>query len=266
MRKACSFFNSPNGCRNGNSCRFGHASVNINELPVVLSEMIEAYKDTRIDITWPMKRTKEITRDVEMVIKEILILDNNESGRYFDLDIERQEIIKANALTHGFTLFGACSLRRQFIRAITRNNSDTFFGERNMGSDTAAKEHANNFESALAMYLTEQNIQFLDENILYDMCCSNTPDFLLLGDIRINGASVRWIDCKTYYGSSELCNNPILPIGKMRHQITRYNNMYGPGAIVFLNGFSSDLNEVSNITNTLFLDSGPLIFDFTEAM
>jgi len=114
------------------------------------------------------------------------------------------------------------------------------------------------------MYLTEQNIQFLDENILYDMGCSNTPDFLLLGDVWINGAPVRWIDCKTYYGSSELCNNPILPIGKMRHQIARYNKMYGPGAIVFLNGFSSDLYDVSNIRNTLFLDSGPLVFDMTE--
>ncbi len=266
MRKACSFYNSPNGCRNGNSCRFLHASININELPTILSEIINANKDTRIDITWPLKRTKEITRDIEMVMKEVLISDDNESGRYFDLEIERQEMIKANASTYGFTLFGACSLRRQFIRAITRNNSDTFFRERNMGSDTAAKEHAGNFEAALAMYLTEQNIQFLDENILYDMGCSNTPDFLLLGDVRINGTPVRWIDCKTYYGSSELCNNPILPIGKMRHQITRYNDIYGPGAIVFLNGFSSDLNEVSNIRNTLFLDSGPLEFDFTEGI
>ena len=136
MRKTCSFYNSRNGCRNGSSCRFLHTDVNINELPSVLSEIIETHKNIKVDVTWPLKRTKEVTRDIEILMKEILILDNNESGRYFDLCIERQEIIKTHASTHGFTLFGACSLRRQFIRAITNNNADTFFGERSMGRYT----------------------------------------------------------------------------------------------------------------------------------
>ena len=67
-------------------------------------------------------------------------------------------------------------------------------------------------------------------------------------------------DCKTFYGASSLVGLPYLPIGKLKAQCAKYNQAFGPGAIVFLNGFSQDLILCSDIdpAQVLFLDANPI--------
>jgi hypothetical protein len=51
-----------------------------------------------------------------------------------------------------------------------------------------------------------------------------------------------------------------IPIGKLKKQCEKYNEAFGPGAVIFLNGFSQDLNERIGLNpqDVLFLDSNPL--------
>lgn len=55
-----------------------------------------------------------------------------------------------------------------------------------------------------------------------------TPDFLLLprGGVLINGRRVRWIDCKTFYGSAALCSDGRLPVGRLLQQARRYDEAF----------------------------------------
>jgi hypothetical protein len=72
-----------------------------------------------------------------------------------------------------------------------------------------------------------------------------------------------WQDCKTFYGASSLVNLPYLPIGKLKKQCDKYLQAFGPGAVVFLNGFSGDLNEHLGLSpgQVLLLDAHPVNTD-----
>jgi hypothetical protein len=70
-------------------------------------------------------------------------------------------------------------------------------------------------------------------------------------------------DCKTFYGASSLVELPFLPIGKLKKQCNKYLGAFGPGAVVFLNGFSADLVEHLGLDprHVLLLDAHPLDTD-----
>lgn len=63
-----------------------------------------------------------------------------------------------------------------------------------------------------------------------------SPDFLLLDDVTVNGKSVRWIDCKAFYGADVNCRR----FG-VQKQSSRYHEYWGNGAVLFLEGFSEGL-------------------------
>jgi hypothetical protein len=65
----------------------------------------------------------------------------------------------------------------------------------------------------------------------------NTPDFLILSDLTINNKTVKWIDAKNFYGA-----NTFMIKHKIKKQIKKYLNTYGPGAIIFSIGFSEKLH------------------------
>lgn len=70
----------------------------------------------------------------------------------------------------------------------------------------------------------------------------------------INDTPVRWIDCKSYYGSS------LAPhfLEKTIKQINRYNNEFdGNGAIVYRLGYSEELKQQLK-GKCLILGRGPL--------
>ena len=54
-----------------------------------------------------------------------------------------------------------------------------------------------------------------------------------------------------------------LPIGKLKVQCDKYLQAFGPGAVVFLNGFSRDLHEHAGLDprQVLLLDAHPIATD-----
>lgn len=83
-------------------------------------------------------------------------------------------------------------------------------------------------------YRTQEDLT--KEQIAKDGYASNTPDFLIDCDLKINSQSVKWIDAKNFYGS-----NIDFIKKKIQKQIKKYINAYGPGCIIFNYGFNSEL-------------------------
>jgi hypothetical protein len=92
-------------------------------------------------------------------------------------------------------------------------------------------------------YKTQE--QLAKEQIEESDKATNTPDFLILDDLWINGQKINWIDAKNFYG----LNTQYL-IKRIKHQTKKYINAWGTGSIIFNLGFSSKLK----IPEILFID------------
>ena len=74
---------------------------------------------------------------------------------------------------------------------------------------------------------------------------TNTPDFLILDNLFINGIKINWIDAKNFYG---LDNQYVKK--RIKKQTKKYIDAWGSGAIIFNLGFGSKLK----LNNILFID------------
>jgi len=99
------------------------------------------------------------------------------------------------------------------------------------------------FEDMIGIYLKKNKIRFKTqdelskEQIENNNHPTNTPDFLILDDLYINGIKINWIDAKNFYGSnSKFIKN------KIKKQTEKYLNEWGSGSIIFRLGFNSKLN------------------------
>ena len=73
-----------------------------------------------------------------------------------------------------------------------------------------------------------------------------TPDIYFPKGIKINGRKIFWIDAKNFYGAN-ISNIR----GGLKKQVKRYNQLYGPGAVIFKYSYSIGLKHqfIMNHTN-----------------
>lgn len=107
------------------------------------------------------------------------------------------------------------------------------------------------FENKIKNILDNQEIKYLTQNDLaqeqltkYNNI-SNTPDFLILDELYINGNKINWIDAKNFYGP-----NTKIHIQKIKSQTHKYINTWGSGAIIYNLSFNSELH----IPNIIMID------------
>ena len=111
------------------------------------------------------------------------------------------------------------------------------------------------FEVVLGNYLDTLGIKYRrQEELLNEQQKEhgrplNTPDFLIMDDLKINGKSIAWIDAKNFYGA-----NVSFAKKKTKKQMNRYIDEWGAGAIVYRHGFC----EGMKIPGVLMLDETPL--------
>ena len=198
----------------------------------------------------------------ELQLKPSLILTKFENGRAHELPQERIDFIEKVATEHGFTFTAVMSLRRQYIRQVSLDSpGNAFFYSHKMGNPTDINDYAFQFEMITELFLKEYlKVPTVMEKELKLQGYTETPDFVIPGGCSINGQMVYWIDCKTYYGSSSLAPDERLPVGSLRFQCSKYYDVFGPGAFLFLNGFSSDLMSQASLSSekVMLLDSTPL--------
>ncbi|GFH58884.1 hypothetical protein CTEN210_15360 [Chaetoceros tenuissimus] len=114
------------------------------------------------------------------------------------------------------------------------------------------RKEAQEFEDTLEIFFKEKGIRFITEGKSTDWQKKTvgkavaTPDILFLDNVTINGKQINWIDAKNFYGSSLSKRT----VNDSKKQMKKYHDHFGSGAIVYANGFSSDIN----IPDCLLLD------------
>lgn len=221
---------------------------------------------SRVTLTWELGHLPSL--ESETFFETILVKNRNEAGRGIHLPHERQKEIADWAKLLGFTTCGAMSLRRQLIRQMSCSDAK-FWSSKNMGNERAANEHSKRFEAIVGDFLISSGVAFETEDDLKFYGCRNTPDFHIPAGCSINGTVVYWIDCKTFYGAASIAKDKKQPVGKLQAQAKRYNDVFGPGCFVFLNGFGGELDVAAGLLGeVLLLDATPLetalLFEMTR--
>lgn len=123
------------------------------------------------------------------------------------------------------------------------------------------REQSAEWEKSLYNYFDEIGVSYMGEAALQEMGSKVTPDVVLLDDCYIDGQLVRWIDCKSYYGSAQSS----LFYGALRTQVGRYHEHLGRenGAVIFRLGHSDELARklapsMPAAAGALVLGQGPL--------
>lgn len=117
------------------------------------------------------------------------------------------------------------------------------------------------FEVVLGNYLDDLGINYRRQDELLKEQQKehgrplNTPDFLIMDRLVINGQEVAWIDAKNFYGA-----NVSFAKKKTKKQMNRYIDEWGAGAIVYRHGFCKGVV----IPGVLMLDSTPLDLTLME--
>ena len=115
------------------------------------------------------------------------------------------------------------------------------------------REASKGWEQRLFDHFDAHGVKYASEEQLVAEGFRSTPDAVLIDDVWVNGRLIRWVDCKSYYGSyrSKLFG------AKTKKQVERYNLEFGgEGALVFRLGYSRELQK--NLGQCLLLDRGLL--------
>jgi hypothetical protein len=205
-----------------------------------------------VDIYWP--QGVEPTYADELKLRNCLILGRHETGKGSELPIERQIEIEQACNELGIPLSQALVLRQLYMKQLTRGMP--------VGDECDIDENRDFLRQA-----TEQLLRFQYQvhiTTRYELELgghASTPDFVIPdGGCIINGQVVNWIECIVSYGAASLAKDPHLYISTLCERADAYCSVYGPGAYVFLFGFSRDLMR------TLGLESGHVLFLGPEAL
>ena len=112
------------------------------------------------------------------------------------------------------------------------------------------------FEKQIEEFLIKTNVEYktqeqltIEQKAKYGKAI-NTPDFLITSELIINSKKINWIDAKNFYGS-----NIDFMVSKIKKQIKKYLDTYGPGCLIFNYGYNSKLA----FNNVLILDYDSII-------
>lgn len=114
---------------------------------------------------------------------------------------------------------------------IYRQYGDHGASEPNLGREIGVK-----YEKILEDKLREASIPFYTEDHMRTMGYPKTPDVCLLEPISIDGAVVKWIESKAWFG------DPISHHAYLRDQYWPYYNRFGPGLVVYWFGFVDEID------------------------
>lgn len=152
--------------------------------------------------------------------------------RVEDLPTAAREEFAAAAEAAGMALCQAASLRSQIFLSTAPWKFQ--------GSEAASLARATALEEDVARFLERAGVSFRTQDEMSVTQPGGTPDFLLDAPVRINGALVRWIEVKRFYGLGETAGlKPWLPVLKMQSQLERYAAAFGEGALVLISGHSA---------------------------
>jgi hypothetical protein len=166
----------------------------------------------------------------------------------------------------GVHISTALSLRRHHIK---RFNPSLTMSRLQMGKEEEIRESARIFEVAVEEFLRAQNVAFWTEGEIKEHIREHrkdgdpyppTPDFILQEQVRVKKfadhnrkhvveeRSICWVEAKMFYGASTIAHDGKSAVGCLMATARKYVNVYGQGAMVFMQGcgarLASELAEV----------------------
>lgn len=160
--------------------------------------------------------------------------------------------LEATAAAHQMHLPAAVSLRAQFARAAAPPAGgaggccdESVVGTLGSGCEDPALLKA--FEAATADYLAAKGVEFTAQG-------APQPSFFL--NACVNGKEVKWLACLPFYGSAALLSSAAAPSGSLASKAAAFASAHGPGALLFLCGFGSEV--ACALEGTTLLDATPL--------
>ncbi|GFT35955.1 protein C15orf41 homolog [Nephila pilipes] len=112
-------------------------------------------------------------------------------------------------------------------------------------------------EKKLKDDLTKLGISFIDERQLRDRGYDKTPDVKLNVPIVFDGHIINWIECKASFGDVERHKE------YLRDQLWSYCNRFGPGLVIYWNGYIDELNNCKE-QGIVISDSVPTEISFMD--
>lgn len=222
-------------------------------------------------------RPTPLTKEEYLLSRKLLRWGNKERGMMKNQPDWRREEIRRLCEKCSVPLPQALSLRRHHMKQLNITKSMSSLG---LGKEEDIRESARLFEQAISDFLSSQGVPFYSEQQQRSHIRQNlngrpyppTPDFLLHREIiiqkyyfskdqnggqqgsprpfknrRISGTkhSVCWIDAKMFYGASSVdLHEDRTAVGSLLSTARKYNNVYGPGAFVFMYGYGDRLAQL----------------------
>lgn len=219
-------------------------------------------------------RGANISVEAEEKVSHFLIKwPKNERGMVKDQPHWRVKQIRSACGEMSF--LQACSLRRHCLKLLNPQKTMTQLG---LGDGENIRHAAALFEDSLQKYLACHKIEFLTEKEQKMRGASAaswaTPDFLLPRPVELRRYhkkkqessrsgeitfTINWIDAKMFYGASIIPQGANSAVGNLIKTARKYNEAYGPGAMVFMYGCGEGLaQKLLNECGVIVLDSYPL--------
>ena len=198
-----------------------------------------------LEIDWPATLPVPTPQQEEAVRPYLLRGSAREWKRFepvrsLDLPHARRREISAAAAAHGMRLEQALSLRTVLLKDAVP--------WKYYGTEASSLEAADAFEAAAERHLARLGVRFVTQAQQQARLVAQgvqgqgvpTPDFLFLEAHPgcINGARVSWLESKHFYGAGATDVRAWAAPRKAVPQARRYLNAFGPGAVLFISGYS----------------------------
>ena len=206
------------------------------------------------------------TNEQEHGLRALLLLDaEQERGMMLHQPPERLEAITRACHELGVPLGVALSLRRHCIKW---HHPELRMQDLDLGKDEKIRKSAEWFECAVGDYLDKNNIPSYNEwqqrrAIRNATPYPPTPDYIMHYPVRLrrvrknsNGIDnsyrhevvdeydIHWLEAKMYYGASTVpCDDARCANGTLLPTAEKYVRVFGPGAIIFMQGCGRELAE-----------------------
>ena len=217
----------------------------------VSDEQIDSIRasHTQDKIIFRHNKLKQSVKNLHNLFKTHSIMEMSRKYDFTPMSIARQFLLlkygktQVKSLLKNIDSISDEKLRNE-IKYIEDNKLDIYVKT----NQDASQEYAELYEKRVGEFLTKHNVIFKTQAELSEEQSSehgrpiNTPDFLIEGELFINGKQIHWIDAKNFYGS-----NSWKVKFSIKKQTKKYIDEWGSGAIIFSLGFTEGLTINNNV-------------------
>jgi hypothetical protein len=259
--------------------------------------LVDNNNNNKNALWWPSKEHPYVPLKSEQAMIPFLIkYGPKERGMFKSQPAWRVEKLQRECRKHHMTVAQALSLRRHHLKLL---NPNLGLQALRLGNETDIRESAEIFERLIESVLRRKKISFWTEDEQHaefkrtapeGALIEATPDFLLrepttlkcfvknnnnnnkskkysYNDRILEERVIHWIEVKMFYGASTIPHESKGAVGSVLKKIQKYVQLFGSGAIIFMQGCGDRLAQELNEEGVSVLDCcHPASVDLTSVL